>query len=75
MTSLHIYRAELTWGLYSRVATKLGIGRAHVSRVAKGERRSPKVESAIKSELRRINRLVAKREAEMAAPVELERAA
>ena len=41
-------------GVYSRVARKLGVDRSYVSRVARGERRSPEIEEALRSELRRI---------------------
>ena len=37
-------------GLYSRVARKLGLDRSFVSRVARGERKSSEVESALISE-------------------------
>ncbi len=50
-------------GIYTRVATKLKLGpsgRSHVSRVAKGERRSPRVEAALRAETKRIERLVQK---------------
>lgn len=34
-------------GIYSRVARRLGVDRTYVSRVAKGERRSPEIEAAL----------------------------
>ena len=34
-------------GLYSRVAQRLGVTRSYVSRVARGERHSDEVESAL----------------------------
>ena len=34
-------------GLYSRIARRLGVDRTYVSRVAKGERRSPDIEAAL----------------------------
>ena len=40
-------------GIYSRVARRLGIDRSYVSRVAKGERRSPEIESALVREFDR----------------------
>jgi hypothetical protein len=49
LTRYRLYR-----GLYSRVARQLGVDRSYVSRVARGERRSRRVENALKSELRRI---------------------
>jgi hypothetical protein len=54
---------ELQRGIYTRVATQLKLGksgRSHVSRVASGERRSPRVETAIRAEMRRIDRAVEK---------------
>ncbi len=47
-------RYRLYRGLYSRVARQLAVDRSYVSRVARGERRSPRVEAALKNELRRI---------------------
>lgn len=43
-------------GLYSRVAKKLGLDPSYISRVAKGERMSERILSAIVAELRRIER-------------------
>jgi transcriptional regulator with XRE-family HTH domain len=47
-------RYRLYRGLYSRVARRLAVDRSYVSRIARGERRSPRVEAALKNELRRI---------------------
>lgn len=44
-------------GLYSRVAKQLGVDRSYVSRVARGERRSQRVEDALRAELKRIRTL------------------
>lgn len=44
-------------GLYSRVAKRLGVDRSYVSRVARGERRSKQVETALRVELKRIRNL------------------
>ena len=41
-------------GLYSRVAKKLGLHGSYISRVARGERTSKRILSAIVAELRRI---------------------
>jgi transcriptional regulator with XRE-family HTH domain len=41
-------------GIYSRVARKLGVDRSYVSRVAKGERKSPEIEDALISEFKHI---------------------
>ncbi|HLK34795.1 MAG TPA: hypothetical protein VKT29_16990 [Terriglobales bacterium] len=43
-------------GLYSRVARQLGVDRSYVSRVARGERRSKKVEDALRAEMKRLRR-------------------
>ena len=47
-------RYSLYRGLYALVARRLGVDRSYVSRVARGERRSPQIEKALRSELRRI---------------------
>ena len=44
-------------GLYARVARHLGVDRSYVSRVARGERRSQRVEEALRAELKRIRSL------------------
>lgn len=41
-------------GLYSRIARQLQVDRSYVSRVARGERRSPEIERALSSEFTRI---------------------
>ncbi len=41
-------------GLYSRIARQLKVDRSYVSRVARGERHSTDVESALSSEFNRI---------------------
>jgi transcriptional regulator with XRE-family HTH domain len=38
---------ESLCGIYSRVARRLGVDRTYVSRVARGERRSATIESAL----------------------------
>jgi len=55
--SPELYREHLLRGIYSRVARSLRLkknGRSHVSRVARGERKSPRVERALQRELNRI---------------------
>ncbi len=47
-------------GIYSRVADKLGVDPSYVSRVARGERESEKVTSALDSELAHIEKRSAK---------------
>jgi transcriptional regulator with XRE-family HTH domain len=43
-------------GLYVRVSRKLGVDPSYVSRVARGERQSPEVETALAQEIEQINR-------------------
>jgi transcriptional regulator with XRE-family HTH domain len=40
-------------GVYSRIARRLGVDRTYVSRVVKGERRSPEIEAALIQEFDR----------------------
>ncbi len=47
-------------GMYSRIARALGVDRGYVSRVARGERHSSKVFSAIEAELARMADLTRK---------------
>lgn len=49
-------RLSLYRGIYSRVARQLEIDPSYVSRVARGERRSTKVEAALLKEIRRIEK-------------------
>ena len=49
-------RYRLYRGLYARIARLLGLDRSYVSRVARGERRSSKVEAALRAELKKIER-------------------
>ena len=46
--------ASMMRGLYRRVADKLGADPSYVSRVARGERRSPKIEEVLDREVLRI---------------------
>jgi hypothetical protein len=55
ISRLHSY-VQTFCGMYSRVARRLGVDRSFVSRVAKGERRSPEVESALLAEWERTER-------------------
>jgi hypothetical protein len=41
-------------GLYARVARKAGVDPSLVSRVARGERKSPAIDEMLRSELKRI---------------------
>ena len=49
-------RLSLYRGIYSRVARELGIDPSYVSRIARGERQSTKVEAALLKEIRRIEK-------------------
>ena len=53
MTRLNRYIQSLC-GLYSRIARQLNVDRSYVSRVARGERRSPEIEQALTTEFTRI---------------------
>jgi transcriptional regulator with XRE-family HTH domain len=46
--------ASMMRGLYRRVADKLGVDPSYVSRVARGDRRSPKIEEVLDREVSRI---------------------
>lgn len=46
--------ASVVRGLYRRVASRLNVDPSYVSRVARGERHSPKIASALRSELKEI---------------------
>jgi transcriptional regulator with XRE-family HTH domain len=46
--------ASITRGLYGRVAKKLGVDPSYVSRVARGKRRSVKIEALLESEYSKI---------------------
>jgi len=52
--------ASLIRGLYGRVARQLKVDPSYVSRVARGERQSGKIEACLERELRRIMTLVRK---------------
>ena len=47
---------ETLCGLYSRIARRLGVDRTYVSKVARGERRSPDVEDALLQDFERSQR-------------------
>jgi hypothetical protein len=51
---------SLLRGLYGRVATKLKLDPSYVSRVARGERHSPLIESELRQELNKILRKVSR---------------
>jgi hypothetical protein len=64
-TPIKFYRpplnlASLLRGLYARVARKLRVDPSYVSRVARGERQSARVEKSLRRELRGILQLLGK---------------
>jgi transcriptional regulator with XRE-family HTH domain len=60
VTKPQVALPSLIRGLYKRVADKLGIDQSYVSRVARGERRSPKIEAILAREYLRILAALAK---------------
>jgi hypothetical protein len=54
--NLKLNRLSLYRGIYSRVARQLDIDPSYVSRVARGERQSAKVEAALLKEMQRIEK-------------------
>ena len=54
--TLRLNRLSLYRGIYSRVARQLDIDPSYVSRVARGERKSTKVEAALLKEMQRIEK-------------------
>jgi hypothetical protein len=55
-----IYRNQISRGVFSRVARQLRLSPNHVCEVAKGNRRSARVETAIRREFSRIDQAVAR---------------
>ncbi len=53
LARIHHY-VDTLCGMYSRVARRLGVHRSFVSRVARGERSSPEVESALTTEFKQV---------------------
>lgn len=49
---------ESLCGVYSRIARQLGVDRTYVSRVAKGERHAPDVETALAQEFDRTQKTI-----------------
>jgi len=60
MTKTWFNLASVTRGLYQRVAEKFGVDPSYVSRIARGERRSPKIEASLNHEVQRILASVSK---------------
>jgi transcriptional regulator with XRE-family HTH domain len=48
-------------GLYKRVADKLGVDPSYVSRVSRGERRSPKIEVVLRREVSKLLKSASRR--------------
>ncbi len=46
LNELHHYIESLC-GMYTRIARRFGVDRSYVSRVARGERHSPEIETAL----------------------------
>jgi transcriptional regulator with XRE-family HTH domain len=61
MSKSPLQLASLMRGLYRRVADKLGVDPSYVSRVARGERRSPKIEASLKREVSRLLKSASRR--------------
>ena len=51
MSKSRLQLASVVRGLYKRVSDKLGVDPSYVSRVARGERRSPKIEASLNQEI------------------------
>jgi hypothetical protein len=49
-----IHLASVLRGLYGRVARRLDVDPSYVSRVARGERQSAKIEAALEREMRQV---------------------
>jgi DNA-binding transcriptional regulator YdaS (Cro superfamily) len=54
MRNLRLELASRMRGLYHRVADLLGVDPSYVSRMARGERKSPKIEAALNRESARL---------------------
>jgi transcriptional regulator with XRE-family HTH domain len=61
MPKSRLQLASLTRGLYKRVADKFGVDPSYVSRVARGERRSPEIESSLNREVSKLQTSVSVR--------------
>ena len=54
MSKSRLQLASVVRGLYKRVSDKLGVDPSYVSRVARGERRSPKIEESLNREISKL---------------------
>jgi hypothetical protein len=61
MTKPVLHLASMMRGLYARAAKKFGVHPSYVSRIARGERHSPEIESFLKQEGQRILASASKR--------------
>jgi hypothetical protein len=62
-TAPELEQAALFYGIYSRIARKLGVSPQHVRQVAKGLHRSKRVSLALTREMQRIRSRVQERAA------------
>jgi hypothetical protein len=54
MSNSHLQLASKMRGLYNRVAIHLGVDPSYVSRVARGERRSPEIEASLNRQISKL---------------------
>jgi DNA-binding transcriptional regulator YdaS (Cro superfamily) len=54
MSNFRLQLASRMRGLYSRVAEMLGVDPSYVSRVARGERKSPAIEASLNREVSKL---------------------
>ena len=54
MSKSRLQLASVVRGLYKRVSDKLGVDPSYVSRVARDERRSPKIEASLNQEISKL---------------------
>jgi hypothetical protein len=54
MRTSHFHLPSVVRGLYKRVSDKLGVDPSYVSRVARGERRSAKIDASLNREISKL---------------------
>ena len=59
MSKSRLQLASRMRGLYRRVADRLGVDPSYVSRVARGERKSPKIEASLNRDVSKLLTLAA----------------
>ena len=59
MSKSRLQLASRMRGLYRRVADRLGVDPSYVSRVARGERKSPKIEASLNRDVSKLLKLAA----------------